>query len=350
MKVALTGHRGYVGTVLAPALIDAGHEVLGIDTDLYRHSTFGPAPSEEGITTLRRDIRDVTVDDLAGVEAVLHLAGLSNDPLGDLDPDLTDRVNREATVSLAATAKAAGVSRFVFSSSCSNYGAGVDSWLTEESAFNPQTPYGRSKVDAEAGLHELADDDFSPTYLRSGTAYGFSPRLRFDLVINNLTAWASCTGAVMLKSDGSPWRPVVHVRDMSAAFVSTLDVPREVVHDEAFNVGRTSENYQIRDLAEIVASVVPDSTVSFAEGASADTRDYRVNCDKILDRLPTFRPEWTAERGAKELYEAYQRIGVTLEEFEGPTYRRIDHIRGLIDSGRLDSSLCWTEAAAEVAS
>ena len=247
-------------------------------------------------------------------------------------------------MSLARTARDAGVSRFVFSSSCSNYGAGVDDWLTEESAHNPVTPYGRSKVDAEAGLRELAGDDFSPTYLRSGTAYGFSPRLRFDLVVNNLTAWAVITGRVVLKSDGTPWRPVVHIRDMALAFVATLDVPREVVHDEAFNVGRTDQNFQIRDLAEIVASVVPDSVVGFADGASADARDYRVNCDKIQDLLPTYRPQWTAERGAAELRDAYERIGLTLEEFEGPRYRRIHHVRGLLDTGRLDARLRWTDA------
>ena len=341
MRVLLTGHRGYVGAVLTPMLLEAGHDVVGLDTDLYRASTFGPADFAD-VATIEQDIRDAGPEVFDGIDAVVHLAGLSNDPLGDLNAGLTADINHQASVHLAETAKARGVERFVFSSSCSNYGAGVDAWLTEESAFNPVTPYGHSKVDVEADLHHLADDDFSPTYLRSGTAYGFSPRLRFDLVINNLTAWAVCTGAVRLKSDGSPWRPVVHVRDMAAAFVAALETPRERVHDEAFNVGRTSENYQIRDLAEIIAGVVPGSEVSFADGASADVRDYRVNCDKILDAMPTFQPEWTAERGAIELRDAYNRIGVELDEFEGPRYRRVDHIRQLIHEDRLDADLRWS--------
>ena len=334
---------GYVGTVLTPMFMAAGHDVVGFDTDLYRSSTFGDDPDFAGVDHVRKDIRDIETSDLDGFDAVVHLAGLSNDPLGDLNPALTDEINYRASVQLAERARDAGVARFAFSSSCSNYGAGVDDELTEESDFNPVTPYGRSKVDTEFALARLATDDFSPTYLRSGTAYGVSPRLRFDLVLNNLTAWAFCTGNVLLKSDGTPWRPIVHIEDMSRAFLSVIEAPRDLVHDEAFNVGRTSENYQIRDLAEIVARVVPGSKVEFASEAGPDTRDYKVNCDKIKDTLPSFEPQWTAEAGAIELRDAYTEVGLELDEFEGPRYRRVSHIQSLIESGRIDTELRWVQ-------
>jgi nucleoside-diphosphate-sugar epimerase len=344
MRVAVTGHLGYVGTVLTPMFVAAGHDIVGFDTDLYRASTFGDEPDWPTVEHVRKDIRDIEVADLDGFDAVVHLAGLSNDPLGDLNPALTDDINFQASVQLAERARAAGVPRFVFSSSCSNYGAGVEDELTEESEFNPVTPYGHSKVNVEKAVTKLAGDDFSPTYLRSGTAYGVSPRLRFDLVLNNLTAWAFCTGSVRLKSDGSPWRPVVHIEDMSRAFLAVVEAPRDLVHDEAFNVGRTTENYQIRDLAHIVARVVEGSKVELASDASPDTRDYRVNCDKIADTLPAFQPVWTAEKGAVELRDAYARVGVELDEFEGDRYRRVNHIKALIDEGRLDSDLRWITA------
>lgn len=340
MRVALTGHLGYVGTVMTPMLLAAGHEVVGFDTDLYAASNFEVAGLAD-VPTIGKDIRDLTEADLDGFDAIVHLAGLSNDPLGDLDAALTDDINRAASVHLAEVGRSVGVERFVFSSSCSNYGAGVDDELTEESSFNPVTPYGRSKVDVELEVAELATDDFSPTFLRSGTAYGVSPRLRFDLVLNNLTAWAYCTGAVHLKSDGSPWRPIVHIEDMSRAFLAVLEAPQELVHNEAFNVGRTSENYQIRDLAHIVAEVVEGSELEFAAEAGPDKRDYRVNCDKIIDTLPGFQPVWTARAGVVELRDAYARVGLELDEFEGPRYRRIDHVRSLIESGRLGPDLRW---------
>lgn len=341
MRVALTGHLGYVGTVMAPILVAAGHDVVGIDTDLYRNSTFGEGETSS-VPTIKKDIRDLAADDLEGFDAVVHLAGLSNDPLGDLDASLTDEVNHIASVQLAGLAATVGVKRFLFSSSCSNYGAGLDDELTEASSFNPVTPYGRSKVDVELDVSAMATDDFSPTFLRSATAYGVSPRLRFDLVLNNLTAWAFTTGAVHLKSDGSPWRPIVHIEDMSRAFLAVLEAPLDLVHNEAFNVGRTSENYRIRDLAEIVASEVAGSEVEFASEAGPDKRDYKVNCDKIADRLPSFQPKWTARRGVRQLLEAYEQVGVALEEFEGPRYRRIDHIRALIATGELTTGLRWT--------
>lgn len=337
MRVLVTGHLGYIGTVLTPTLQAEGFDVVGLDSDLYRRCTFGDGPAE--VPTILKDIRDVDVDDLRGFDAVCHLAGLSNDPLGDLDPELTYEINYRASVRLAELAKAAGVKRYVFSSSCSNYGAAGEDMLTEESAFNPVTPYGRSKVLTERDVAALADDDFSPTFLRNATAYGMSPRLRFDLVVNNLTAWAVTTGQVMLKSDGSPWRPIAHVEDISRAFAAVLGADREVVHNEAFNVGHTEENYQIRQLAQIVGEVVPDCRVAFAEGASADKRCYRVNCDKLPTVVKGFRARWTARTGAEELYGAYKRVGVTLAEFEGVRYQRIGHVRQLLADGVVDSKL-----------
>ena len=341
MRVLVTGHNGYVGTVLVPMLLKSGHDVVGLDTNLYQAATFGDDDAADAVPAINKDVRDVTHADIDGFDAILHLAGLSNDPLGDLNPELTYEINHQASVRLAEIGKEVGVERYIFSSSCSNYGAGVDDWLTEESAFNPVTPYGRSKVMVEQDLAKMADDKFSPTFLRSSTAYGVSPRLRFDLVINNLTAWAYTTGLVYLKSDGTPWRPVVHIEDMSLAFVAALNAPRDLIHNEAFNVGRPEENYRIRELAEIVAEVVPNSRVEFAEGASPDKRNYRVDSSKIARTLPEFKPQWTARKGAQELYEAYQRVGLQLEEFEGPRYRRIDHIKMLISEGRLDDRLRW---------
>jgi nucleoside-diphosphate-sugar epimerase len=323
-------------------LVAAGHEVVGLDSDLYEQSTFGDAQRLTPIPTIKKDVRDVEQSDLEGFEAVIHLAGLSNDPLGDLNPELTYEINHLGTLHLARLAKRAGVTRFIFSSSCSNYGAAGDNWVTEDSAFNPVTPYGHSKVQAESDLARLADGNFSPTFPRSATAYGVSPRLRFDLVLNNLVAWAYVTGRVHLKSDGTAWRPIVHIEDMARAFLAILQAPREKVHNQAFNVGRTSENYRIRDLAQIVAETVPGSQIGFAEGASADQRCYRVNCDKLVETLPEYQPQWDARRGAQELYAAYQTVGVTLDEFEGPRYKRVAHIRHLLNSGRLDPSLRWT--------
>ena len=343
MRVLVTGHNGYVGTVLVPMLQKAGHDVVGLDTNLYQAATFGDEV-ETQIPVINKDVRDVTRADIDGFNAILHLAGLSNDPLGDLNPELTYEINHRASVRLAEIAKELGVERYIFSSSCSNYGAGVDDWLSEESAFNPVTPYGRSKVMVEQDVAKMADDNFSPTFLRSATAYGVSPRLRFDLVINNLTAWAYTTGLVYLKSDGTPWRPVVHIEDMALAFVAALHAPRELIHNEAFNVGRPEENYRIRELAEIVAEVVPNSRVEFAEGASPDKRNYRVDSSKIARTLPEYKPRWTARKGAQELYEAYQKVGLQVEEFEGPRYRRIDHIKMLMSDGRLDDRLRWRTA------
>lgn len=343
MRVLVTGHNGYVGTVMIPMLVQAGHDVVGMDTNLYQEATFGEELPSQEILEIEKDIRDIEAADLDGFDAIIHLAGLSNDPLGDLNPELTYEINHQASLRLAERAKEVGVQRFIFSSSCSNYGAGVEDWLNEDSAFNPVTPYGRSKVWVERDVTQLADDNFSPTFLRSGTAYGVSPRLRFDLVLNNLVAWAFTTGRVFLKSDGSPWRPIVHIEDMSRAFVAVLHAPRELVHNQSFNVGRTGENYRVREMAQIVAEVVPGSRVEFAEGAGPDKRNYRVNCDRIVNTLPGFQPTWTARQGAEELYEAYKRVGLQQHEFEGSRYRRIHHIKMLLAEGRLDGDLRWRQ-------
>ncbi|MEB3280489.1 MAG: SDR family oxidoreductase [Lyngbya sp.] len=339
MRVLVTGHKGYIGTILVPLLLEKGHEVVGLDSDLYRQSTFGEGIQE--IPELIKDVRDVEISDLEGFDAVLHLAGLSNDPLGNLNPNLTYEINHLASVHLAKLSKEAGIPRYIFSSSCSNYGAAGSDWLTEESAFNPVTPYGRSKVLVEQDVAKLADDNFSPTFLRNSTAYGVSPRLRFDLVLNNLVAWAFTTGKVYIKSDGTPWRPIVHIEDISRAFIAVLEAPREKVHNEAFNVGRNEDNYQIRDIANIVKEVVPNCEIEYAADGGPDTRCYRVDCSKILRVLPEFQPQWNTRKGAEELYNTYQKIGLTLEEFEGPKYKRIAHIQKLLAEGRLNEALRW---------
>ena len=337
MHVMVTGNLGYIGCVLAPMLVERGHKVIGLDADLYKNCTFGDGLVE--VETVRKDIRDVTVDDLQGVEAICHLAALSNDPLGNLNSELTFAINYKASVRLAELGKQVGVKRFIFSSSCSNYGASGDNWLTEESAVKPVTPYGESKVLTEKAVCELADDTFSPVFLRNATAYGMSPRLRFDIVLNNLVAWAYTTGKIMMKSDGSPWRPMVHLEDICRAFIAVLEAPRELVHNRAFNVGITRDNVQIRDIANTVGEVVPNCKVTFAEGASSDKRCYRVNCDRLGRTIKEFKPQWDIRGGAKQLYKAYQKHGFTLEEFEGPRYQRISQIKKLIGEGALDKTL-----------
>lgn len=339
MRVLVTGSQGYIGTVLVPMLVDRGHQVTGLDADYYEKCTFTGEPHD--IPVIKKDIRDVTAEDVEGQDAIIHLAGLSNDPLGDYRPELTAEINEKASIRLAELAKREGIQRFLFASSCSNYGAAGSDFLTEEAPFNPVTPYGISKVRVEAALSKMADANFSPTYIRASTAYGVSPRLRFDLVTNNLTAWAFTTGRVFLKSDGTAWRPIVHVEDIALAYVAALNAPREHVHNEAFNVGTTTENYLIKEIAEIVHNIVPDCRIEYASDASADSRCYRVNCDKLARTLHEFKPQWTARRGVEQLYEEYRSRGLALEEFEGPKFMRIAHIKRLVSEGLLDENLRW---------
>jgi nucleoside-diphosphate-sugar epimerase len=344
MRILITGHKGYIGPIMVKMLLEDGHELIGLDSDLFADCAF--SEDMPAIPEIKKDMRDVQLEDLRGIEAVIHLAGISNDPIGNLNPELTYAINHRASVQLALLAKEAGCSRFLFSSSCSTYGAAGDQKLTEEADFNPVTPYGHSKVLVEQDVAKLADSNFSPIFLRNSTAYGVSPRLRFDLVINNLVAYAYTSGLVLMKSDGTPWRPVVHIEDISRAFVAALNAPRERVHNQAFNVGSDTENYRIRELAEIVSEVVPDCRIEYADGAGPDKRTYRVDFSKIRRALPEFRPQWDARKGAQELLAAYQAVKLTREDFEGTRYKRIDHLKELMGSGELGEDLRWRESQA----
>jgi nucleoside-diphosphate-sugar epimerase len=348
MRVLITGHNGYIGSVLAPIVRAAGHDVVGLDTFLFEGGTFGPDRSH--FDALRMDLRDVEVADLRGFDAVMHLAALSNDPLGDVNPQCTYDINHLGSVRLARLAREAGVPRLIFASSCSLYGVAGDEMLTEEAAFNPITPYGVSKVLFERDVAKLADDDFSPTFLRNSTAYGVSPRLRADVVVNNLVAIAYTTGEVLIQSDGTPWRPLVHIEDIASAFLAVLHAPRELVHNEAFNVGRSEENYRVRDLGELVEQVVPGSKVRYAEGGGPDPRCYRVDCGKLKRTLPEYQPQWTVRRGMEQLRDAFERNGLTREELLGDRYFRIKRIRALQSEGLLDDSLRWTSIESPVLS
>jgi nucleoside-diphosphate-sugar epimerase len=334
----VAGDHGYIGTVLVPFLRAAGEVVDGLDLDLYQGCDLGP-PTEEPSLRPPQDIRDVTADRLAGYDAVICLAALSNDPLGDLSPATTYSVNLDGTLHLARVAKQAGVERFLFASSCSLYGAAGSQAVAEDADLFPITPYGKSKVEAERGLSLLADDNFSPTYLRNATAYGVSPRLRLDIVVNNLTAVAMTTGQVRLESDGSPWRPLVHIEDISRTFLAMLEAPRELVHNEAFNVGRAQDNVQVRDIAEMVRDAVPGAKVSIAEGAGPDLRNYQVDFSKLAGIFPDLSLRWSVRDGIEELAAAYSKYSLTYDDFLSSRFVRLRRIRELLSAGVVDEML-----------
>jgi nucleoside-diphosphate-sugar epimerase len=341
MKVLVAGDRGYIGTVLVPFLRAAGHRVDGLDLGLYEGCDFGPASVYSAVYPDDRlaDIRDVEPGRLVGYDAVICLAALSNDPLGHLNPAATYSVNLDGTLALARAARQAGVPRFLFASSCSLYGAAGSEAVAEDADLMPVTPYGEMKALAERQLSQLACDSFSPTYLRNATAYGVSPRLRLDIVVNNLTAVAATTGEVRMESDGSPWRPLVHVEDISRAFLAVLEAPRELVHDEAFNVGRPQDNVQVRYIAELVNEAVPGSRVSFAEGAGPDLRNYRVDFSKLSQTFPDLALKWSVQTGVDELASAYTEHGLTHADFTSSRYVRLRRIRELVSADVLDDML-----------
>jgi nucleoside-diphosphate-sugar epimerase len=348
MRILVTGHNGYIGAVMVPFLQRHGHHVTGLDTYFFEDCEMAGVTEADAV--IRKDIREVRAADMDGFDAVFHLAGLSNDPMGNLNPQITYDINAEATLHLGQAAKAAGVARFAFASSCSIYGAASPADVLDESAaFNPVTPYGESKVRSEAILAGLADDSFSPVYLRNATAYGASPKLRADLMVNSLVGYAFLNGEVLIKSDGTPWRPLVHIEDISRAFLAALTAPREVIHNAAFNIGRSSENYQVREVAAHVERLVPGSRIVYEAGGGPDTRCYRVDFSKAETGLPGFDPQWTVPKGIEELLAAYRANGLTMADFEGSRFIRLKTLQDHMARGALDPDLFWTSATAAAA-
>lgn len=345
--VLLTGNTGYIGTVMTERLKKASYKVVGLDSGLFRANCLyavrpGAAPDRQ----ITKDIRHVACADLDGIDAVVHLAGLSNDPLGELNPALTDEINRESTVRLARLSKSKGIGRFVFASSCSIYGVSDSGRaVKEDGELRPLTAYAKAKVDAESGLAGLADDLFHPVFMRNATVYGLSPRIRLDLVVNNLLAWAFTTGEVSIMSDGTPWRPIIHVQDFCSAFIAALEAPDCRIHCQALNVGRDEEIYQVRQIAEEVRVAVPGSKVKILNKTGGDDRSYRVDFSKIKNVLPDFKPQWTLKRGIEEMLDAYRKHGLDQDKFNSDKFFRIRTIKSLIECGKLDKKLLLKEAA-----
>lgn len=340
MRILVTGHKGYIGSVMVPSLLAEGFDLTGLDSDIYRGCSYGSEPLQ--IREIIKDIRDAEIRDFSGIDAVIHLAAVPNDTFGVLSPELTYEINYAATIRLAEIAKRAGVGRFLLASSCASYGIQTDELLGEEAVLNPTNAYARSKLLAEQELNRRAGAGFHPVFMRIATAYGFSPRHRLDLVLNNLVAWAQQTGILFLKGDGNSWRPIVHVRDIAEAFTAVLKAPLELSHNRVFNVGLQGENYRIRNIAEAVTLVVPASRIEYGFGSSSDKRNYRLSFMKIKETLKDYHPKWNLFRGAEELYEAYQRTGLSREDIEGPKYRRIDQIKALMKSGKLTQDIRWS--------
>jgi nucleoside-diphosphate-sugar epimerase len=344
-RILITGHNGYIGSVLAPVLAQEGYEVVGLDTGYFSECTL--VPDTVSIPEIRKDIRDIDAKDLRGFYAVIHLAALSNDPIGNLDVGWTRQINYEGSVRLAEYAKAAGVERFLFSSSCIMYGMSEAKVVTEESPLDPRTEYARSKVLAERVIAALAADGFSPTFLRNGTIYGLSPRMRFDTVLNDLVATAVTTGRVIVHSDGKPWRPVVHVQDVARAFQTILEAPVEKVHNQAFNTGANELNHQIIELAKIAVRTVPGCKLELKAQIGADQRTYKADFSKFARTFPEFKFNWTAEKGAAELYRAFQSIGLTHTHLTDKRFTRLKWLNHLLKRRQLDDQLRWREPAAE---
>jgi nucleoside-diphosphate-sugar epimerase len=343
MRILLTGHKGYIGSRMLTRLLDRGLDVTGLDACYFEACTFGTPPPE--IPEYRVDLRDVKPEMLQGFDAVIHLAGLCNDPLSEFNPQLTHDINNVASVQLAEMAKKAGVKRFVASSSCSVYGAAGDHLIDETAPMNPVTIYARSKRVAEVDTQALASDSFSPVFLRNATVYGNSPRLRLDLVLNDFVAAALTSGNILIKSDGTPWRPMVHIDDVCQAFLVALEAPRETIHNKVFNVGDNAENYRVSEMADIVTRVVPGSRIEYAAGGGPDKRCYRVDCS-LIRRETEFRAQWSAEKGAAEMFAAFQAAGMSQELYESPRFRRLQWTRKLINEGLLSDDLRWTVKAA----
>ena len=340
-KILVTGSNGYIGTVLVPMLAEEGCTVVGFDNNLFHDCLFGTCTA--WVETICKDIRDIASSDLAGFDAVIHLAGLSNDPLGDLNPEYTYDINHKATVSLGKKAKAAGVRRFLFSSTCSIYGASGDDYVDESSPVSPITHYARSKVLAEQGLFELADDDFCVTFLRNATVYGYSPRMRFDLVVNELAACSYLKGEIVLRSDGTSWRPLAHVEDVARCFIEILKAPQDITNKAVFNVGRDEDNVRIIDIAEMIRGIVPGSKLVFESHAGPDARNYRVRFGKVMKVLPQFQPIWRLDSGIAQMRKFFHTFSLTQEGFEGEAYRRVVRLKRLMDEGALDPDLRWAD-------